>query len=608
MKLKLLNIIVILAVSLNVMAADPVRFSASAPSTVILDKPFQLIYSLNASGKDLKLPDLANFEILAGPFQSYSQSTEIINGKTTSSVSYSYTYTLMPQKTGTFTIPSGSIVVDGKKYTSNGVTVKVLPADDNSTKSQGNSQSNAGSKSVSNDRIFVRAQISRTNVYEQEPILVTYKLYTLVDVVGINNVKLPDFNGFMKQDFKQDANSQLSYENYNGKNYGTIILHQVLLYPQHAGEIIIDKSSFETVLRIENQRQARSIFDDFFDSYTNVTKTLTTPASKISVKALPSNKPANFSGIVGKVSMSSSISSTNVKTNDAITLKVVISGSGNLKMLKNPEFELPDGFESFDPKVVNNFKTSATGMSGTKTIEYMFIPRNSGEFEIPATGFSYFDTDSKQYKTLSTPAYKVNVQKGSGSDNAVATGTFINKEDVKQLAKDIRYIETDNVIPGQPTQAYIGTYLCWLFYIIPLFLGLGAFVLLRKQLRDNSDMTLMRNKKANRVAQKRLKVAKKMLTEGNKDLFYEEIMKAVWNYLSDKLNIPLANLTKENVTEELKKIGIETEKINSIIGILHTCEFARFAPSGGQNEMGNLYEETIEIISEIESSIKNRKK
>lgn len=610
MKFKILNIVLFLAISLQLVAADQVRFSASAPSTVILDRPFQLVYSLNASGKDLKIPDLQNFEVLAGPFQSYSQSTQIINGRTSSSVSYSYTYTLLPQKTGTYTIPSGSINVDGQKYTSNGLTIKVLPADDNSTKSQGNSQSNSSkSTSVSGDKIFVKAQVSKTSVYEQEPVLVTYKLYTLLDVAGINNVKLPDFNGFMKQDFKQDGNSQLSYENFNGRNYGTIVLHQVLLYPQHAGEIVIDKATFETIVRIQNQNQPRSIFDDFFDSYTNVTKNLATQPVKISVKALPANKPAGYSGVVGRLSMSSNISSSNVKANEAVTIKVVISGSGNLKMIKNPEFQFPDGFELYDPKVTNNFKSTTSGMTGNKVIEYMFIPRHSGEFEIPATSFSYFDTESKQYKVLQTPVFKLNVQKGDGNESTtVATGTFVNKEDVKQLAKDIRYIDTYQITPGQPTEVLVGTWLSWIMYIIPLFAGLGAFVVLRKRWRETSDIVLMRNKKANRVALKRLKLAKKLLDEGKKDLFYEEIMKAMWNYLSDKLNIPVANLTKENVVEEINKFNVDSTITNSILSILNTCEFARFAPTGGQQEMGNLFDETLNTITELENSINNRKK
>ena len=610
MKLRILSIVLLLTATLSSFAQEPVKFSASAQSTVILDKPFQLSYTLNAAGKDLRTPEFQFFDVLAGPFQSYSQSTQIINGRTSSSVTYTYTFTLLAQKTGTFTIPSASIMVDGKKYTSNGLTIKVLPADDNSAASSKNqnNQQNGGGSAVSGDKIFVKAIVSKSNVYEQEPVLVTYKLYTLVDVVGLNNIKLPDFNGFMKQDFKQDENSQLSYENFNGRNYGTIVLHQVLLYPQHAGEITIDRANFEAVIRIQNQRQVRSIFDDFFDSYTNVTKNLVTPATKIMVKALPAAKPAGYSGVVGKLNMDAKISAVQVNANDAVTIKVTISGIGNLKLLKNPEFQFPDGFELYDPKVSNNFKTTTAGISGSKVIEYMFIPRHSGDFEIPSTSISYFDTGINQFRTLQTPAFKLNVQKGNGTETTVATGTFVNKEDVKQLGKDIRYIDTKNVSIGKEDEAYVGTYICWLLYLIPLFLGLGAFVLLRKQLRENSNITLLRNKKANRQAQKRLKLAAKFLNEGKRDLFHEEVMKAVWNYLSDKLSIPVANLTKENVISELDKLNIPSETTEQFINILNTCEFARFAPPGGEQEMGNLYNDTANAISELENTLKVRKK
>ena len=388
-----LLILSLLLTSTGVLLANDVKFTASAPSTVIADKPFQLVYTVNASAKDLSVGDLSNFEVLAGPFRSQSSSYQIINGKSSSSVSLSFTYTLQAGKTGTFTIPPASIVVEGQKYTSNGLSVKVLPPDDNSnaqTRNQANEQSkSASSQTVSNDKIFVRTSVSKTNVYEQEPILVTYKLYMLVDVVGMNNMKLPDFNGFMKQEFDQNQNKQLSYENFNGKNYGTIVLYQVLLYPQRSGEIMIDKAQFDAVVRIQNQTRVRSIFDDFFESYSNANKTLIAPGSKILVKPLPGSKPASFSGTVGNLTMNSSISSENVKANEAITLKIVISGSGNMKMIKNPEIKFPDGFETYDPKVVNNFKTSTSGVSGTKIIEYMFIPRHSGEYEIPEAEFSY---------------------------------------------------------------------------------------------------------------------------------------------------------------------------------------------------------------------------
>lgn len=606
MKNKILLLTLLTFITLSSWAADAVKFSATAPSTVIVDKPFQLVYTVNANSKDLRVPDFNNFEILAGPFQSTSSSYQIVNGKTYSSLTITYTYTLQGLKTGTFTVPSASIVVDGQKYTSNGLSIKVLPADDNSaaaSKSSQEQQSSAAGKAISNERIFIRTNVSKTSVYEQEPIHVTYKLYTLVDVVGMNNMKLPDFNGFMKQELDQNQNKQLSYENFNGKNYGTIVLYDVLLYPQRSGEILIDKANFDAVIRIQNQTQVRSIFDDFFDSYTNVNKNLIAPASRISVKPLPGNKPEGFSGMVGKLSMNSSISSENVKANDAITLKIVISGTGNLKMIKNPEIELPEGFDTYDPKVVNNFKTTASGISGNKTIEYTLIPRHSGEYEIPSSLISYFDIDSKTYKTLSTSVYKIKVAKGEGGENT-AVGTYVTKEDVKQLGKDIRYINIEDIELKKETEPLVGTLIGWLFYIVPLLIALALFFVMKKQTRENANVEFIKNKRANKIARKRLNLAQKLLNEGKKDQFYEEVLKAVWTYLSDKLAIPAASLTKEKVEEELGSRSVDASLIKEFIELLNTCEFARYAPNTGQQEMGNLYADAMNTISKLESLIR----
>lgn len=606
MKHKILLLTLLLVATFGVRADEPVRFTASAPSTVILDKPFQLVYTVNASGKDLRVPEFNNFEILAGPFESRSSSYQIVNGKTSSSVSISYTYTLQGLKTGTYSFPPASIVVDGQKYTSNGLSIKVLPEDDNSASksSQGSqSGSTSSSQSISNENIFIRTSVSRTDVYEQEPILVSYKLYTLVDVVGMNNMKMPDFNGFMKQELDQNQNKQLSYENFNGKNYGTIVLYQVLLYPQRTGEIMIDKANFEAVIRVQNKTQVRSIFDDFFDSYTNVSKNLVAPASKITVHALPGNKPAGYNGTVGHFSISSAISSGQVKENEAVTIKVNISGNGNMKLIKNPEIKFPDGFELYDPKVNNNFKTTTSGVSGTKTIEYMFIPRHTGNFDIPAAELTYFDVLDKTYKTLRTQGYRLVVMKGEGGENAVA-GAYVSKEDVKQLGKDIRFIETHPFRLSKETEPIFGTLTGWLLYIIPLVVACVLFLVFRKQTQENANIEFVKNKKANKLARKRLKLAQKLLGEGKKDQFYEEVLKAVWNYLSDKLAIPAASLTKERVETELSIKGVQSDAIKQFIDILNTCEFARYAPNSGQQEMGNLYAETIQAISNLESIIK----
>lgn len=593
--------------------ADDVSFTASAPSTVILNEPFQLTYTVNASGsKDLRAPEMADFDILAGPFTSRSSSVSIVNGKRSATVTVTYTYTLMAKKEGTFTIPSAGISIGKDKYTSNGLKVKVLPPDEKSNQSQNNAgqqQASARSSSgsnISSDDVFIRTQVSKTNVYEQECILLTYKLYTLVDVTQFtNNTKLPDYSGFLKQEIEQSSNKQLSYEHYNGHNYGTVILMQELLYPQHTGTIEIDKATFEAVIRVQNRSQVRSIFDDFFDSYTNVTKMLVAPGVKINVNALPAGKPSSYTGGVGRFNINSSISTNKLKTNEAVTIKLTISGTGNMKLLKTPAVDFPEGFEPYDPKIENNFKNTTSGVSGSKTIEYLAIARSTGTYTVPPVEFAYFDTQDKTYKTLRTPEYQIVVEKGEGdADGTAVVGTYISKEDVKLISTDIRYINTDKLVLDKADNIEFGSLNFWLAYLIPFITSILLFIFFRKQIKEKADIAKVNLKKANKVAQQRLKQAQKYWKEGKKNEFYDEILRALWTYLSYKLSMPMANLNKENVANELKQHGVAQEQVDVFLNILNTCEYARYAPINSDDPMGDLYNQVAKEISNLEESIK----
>ena len=426
MKHKLLIVLTFVGIALNVFA-DEVVFKAQAPSQVIVGRPFQLTYSVNQRSRDLRAPEFTDFDVLAGPYTSTSSSTSFVNGHRTSSFTQTYTYTLMAQKAGTFTISPAVVKVDGENVQSNGVRITVLPEDEQ-PQQQGSQSSAAGNQSqqsqsgspgsVSSENLFVRTIASKTRVHEQECLMISYKLYFAnVDVAQLtNNTKLPEFTGFLKQDLEQ-GEIQTNLEHYNGRNYQTAVLYRTILYPQHSGDITIDPAKFEAVLRVQTQQRSRSIFDDFFGTYTNVTKMLTAPGVTIHVDALPSGKPAGFSGGVGRFSLTPSISQTEVQTNDAVTIKLDITGTGNMKLLKTPAIDWPEGFEPYDPKVTNNFNTTANGVSGTKSIEYLAIPRNAGEYTIPAVAFSYFDIDEKIYKTLHTPEYTIHVKRGAGSSS-----------------------------------------------------------------------------------------------------------------------------------------------------------------------------------------------
>lgn len=608
MNRKLLSIIFILLATVCVAQADEVTFKASAPSSVILNKPFQLVYTVNASAKDLRAPELHDFDILAGPFESRSSSTQFINGKRSSSSTHTFTYTLMAKKEGTFTIPAATVSVKGNKYTSNGLKIKVLPPDETPSGEQSNDRGRVDQPSgnaISNDNLFVRTIVSKTNVYEQECIVLTYRLYTLVDVRQFTGSKFPDFTGFLKQDIDLSDNNQLTYEHYNGRNYASAILAQMLLYPQHDGDIKIDDATFDAVVRVQNRSQVRSIFDDFFDTYTNVTKTLRAPGVTIHVKSLPQGKPASYSGVVGTFDMNSSLTSSSVTTNEAITLKIEIAGSGNMKLIKSPEIEFPAGLEVYDPKVTNQFKNTSSGMSGKKTIEYLIIPRASGTYNIPSVEWSYFDTKTGAYKTLRTEAYTLNVSKGANDTVTGPVGvTYVGKEDVKQLSTDIRYIHTGPVTLTEESELLFGTWRYWLYYLVPLVLTVVLFVFFRKQIRENADIVKVKNKKANKMAQRRLKLAQKLWKEDKKEAFYEEVLKAVWNYLGDKLSMPTSSLNRDNVAGELERRSVPAELIDELVKVLDTCEYARYAPIAGENPMGELYEQVVNLISSLDEKIK----
>ncbi len=612
---KSLYIILFLGIALSAFAEDVV-FKAQAPSQVIVGRPFQLTYSVNQRSRDLRAPEFTDFDYLAGPYTSTSSSTSFVNGHRSSSFTQTYTYTLMAQKAGTFTIGPATVKVDGENYQSNGVRIQVLPEDEQPTAQQPQQQSPANQRTqatqssqgenVSSENLFVRTVASKTRVHEQEALMITYKLYFAnVDVAQLtNNTKLPEFTGFLKQDIEQ-GEIQTQLEHYNGRNYQTAVLYRTILYPQHSGDIKIDPAKFEAVLRVQTRQQVRSIFDDFFGSYTNVTKMLTAPGVTIHVAALPSGKPAGFSGGVGKFSITPSISQTEIQTNDAVTIKLDITGAGNMKLLKTPAIDWPEGFEPYDPKVTNNFNTTTAGVSGTKSIEYLAIPRSAGEYTIPPLTFSYFDIEDKAYRTLSTPEYTIHVKRSgasehSGSDNDGAVVSYTHKEDIKQLGTDIRYIDTKPLnITHRKSQITNYNHL-WLCYVVPLILAIVLLIILRKRIKENADITRVRYKRANKVAQKRLKAAAAALKANDKDHFYEEIERAAWTYLSDRLSIPTAELNKDNIAALLHEKRVSEDLINEVKNVLSTAEFARYAPSN-DHAMDDLYTATTNLINNLEN-------
>jgi len=587
--------------------ADNITFTANAPEVVVSGDQFRLSYTINSQKvRDFRAPSIKEFEVLMGPSRSTQSSTQIINGNVTSTSTITFTYILMAGKEGTYKIPGATIVADGNNYTSNSVEIKVLPPDQSSGAGSGNSRNSsrnqANSGKITDKELFMMATASKTNVYEQEAILLTYKIYTQVNLTELRG-DIPDLKGFHTQEVELPNQKTWTLEHYNGRNYNTTIWRQLVLFPQQTGKIEIPSVTFEGT--VSQMVASADPFDAFFNggNYVNITKNLVTPKLTINVKELPAGKPANFSGGVGEFTLSSSISTQELKTNDAVTIKLVISGTGNMKLINTPEVGFPQDFEIYDPKVDNKFNLTRNGLAGNKVIEYLAIPRHAGTYTIPPIEFSYFDLKSQSYKTLKTDAYTLNVAKGEGNADQVVAN-FTSKEDLKVLGQDIRYIKTGNTRLTQKDDYFYGSTSYWLWYIVPLALFIAFMVIYRKQAMENANVAKVRTKKANKVATKRMKNAGKLLAEKKSEAFYDEVLKALWGYISDKLSIPVSQLSKDNIEEELQKHQVADELIKEFINNLNDCEFARYAPGNQDEKMDKIYSSAIEVISKMENSIK----
>lgn len=620
---RILTIVLFAAIALSTFGEDVV-FRAQAPAQVIVGRPFQMSYTVNQRAKDMLAPEFDGFDYIAGPYTSQSSSTSFVNGKRTSSFQLTYTYTLMAQKEGTFNIPPAVITVGSAQYTSNGVKITVLPEDQPQGGNNGGNSSQQQATAVGKQaapqttgsgreegNIFVRTLVSRTKVYEQEAISLSYRLY----VAGAefkqftNNMTFPDFTSFLQQKLNtQDAQWEL--ENYNGRNYQAVTFYSILLYPQKSGDIQIDPAMFEAVLLVPNQARSRSIFDDFFNSYTSATRMLRAPGVTIHVQPLPAGKPASFAGGVGQFRMDAKLSSTDVKANEAVTLTLTVRGAGNMKLLKNPAVEWPEGFEQYDPKVTNNIKTSTSGMSGTRTVEYLAIPRAAGEYTIPSVEFTYFDTEKGSYQTLRSPEYTLHIARGAGEPDGGGTvvNNYVTKEDIKELGSDIRYISAADFKPSERSVARKVSFGSWqmlALYVCPLVIALLLFVVFRKRIRENADLTRVRYRQANSVARKRLKKAKSLIHQANggstsgSEAFYEEIERAAMQYLSHRLTIPTAELNKDSITATLRERGVDEQLIARTNRVLQDAAFARYAPAMGIKP-DELYRQTEQMINDLE--------
>ena len=592
----------ILLISLPVAAQD-VSVDVEYPAVVNAGQQFSVAWTVNSGGGEFSTPPFTGFTKLVGPQTSTSSVTQIINGKMSQKVTYTYVYFLQAGRAGKFVIPPAIFTLKGKTFLSDSMRIEVIPSSSGQqggASSGGASQAPQDVESSGND-IFVNIALTRKDVYIGEYIVATVKIYTRVNLAGINDIKYPAFNGFLKGDIETPQLSSLRQENVNGTIYGTGVIQQFILYPQVTGELTIDPVQISILLQ-QKSGQTDPFFGDFFQSVQTVPKTVSSKALKIRVRPLPGVQPAGFSGIVGRLEIKSSLSKESLKVNDAVNLKYVISGSGNLKVAAKPELKLSPDIEVYDPEITDNLKNTANGTTGDKTFNYLLIPRHHGDYKIPSIEYSYFNTASGRYETLRTDEFTLHVTKGDDQNTGITVYGGVSKEDVKYLGKDIRFIRTNKGTLRQTGNILVKKQSYYTIFALALIIFLAVLFVRREHIRRNSDVTLVKNRKAGKVAIKRLQTAAACLKDEQLDKFYEEMLKAMWGYLSDKLSIPVSELTRINALTALSEIGIDQERINSLNHILDTCEYARFAPSASEAEAETIYENASLFINSVENS------
>lgn len=583
-----------------------VRFTTSAPEAVVEGEQFRLSFKVNTQDvSDFKAPVFNGFDVLMGPSRSVESSFSMVNGKTTQSSSITYTYILSATKPGTYTIPGASIRSEGQVYKSNSVRLRVLKADASAAQS---SQSGGATRmhtqqsgsQITGKDLFITVTANKKRVFEQEAILLTYKVYSLVNLTQLAG-NMPDLDGFHTQEIPLPQQKSMTMEHFNGRNYGTVVWRQYLLFPQRSGKLKVPAVEFEGL--VVQQNAAIDPIDAFFngaDLTTEVKKKIVAPGMEIQVDPLP-DRPANFSGAVGQFSIESAlIPEQELKSNDALTLRLTVSGTGNMKLLTAPKVNFPKDFEAYDPKVTDNTRLERNGVTGNKVFEYVAVPRYKGDYEIPAVEFCYFDPQSKSYKTIKTQPYKIKVAQGNSRPASDAAA----QKELELLNSDIRYIKSGDADLQPVEDLFFCSASYWTSLAVLLILLIAISAFLRVQGKNRQNVARMKGKRANSVATKRLKAARKLLEKQQADSFYEEVLKALWGYVSDKLTIPVAELNKENIQQRLMEHNVEDTLAIRFNDVLNACEFARFAPGDPQATMDKIYQDAVAVISELENVIK----
>jgi len=596
MKNILRHIITIIAICFaSISYAQDFKFTAATSHTAVsTGDRFQIEFAANDKFTNFKAPNLSNFRVLSGPNQSTNMSW--VNGKTSATIKYSYI--LMAVKEGEFTIAPAVCAYKGEAYSTNSLKIKVAKgANIQSSGAKTNQKSNVNKEDISKD-IFIKSSVNKRTVYQGEQLIASYKLYTKVNIAGNELVKNADLTGFWSQEIDL-GQTQWTQEIIGGYRWNVATIRKIVLFPQRSGNLEIDPLEMKFIVqRRVNGGGGNSVFDQFFGRVENVEHSL--KSSPIKIKVLPhpeNNKPLSFTGAVGQLKMNSSLSSSSVKANEAINLKIKVSGKGNIPLVDDLNIEFPDDFETYDPKVNDNIKTSHNGVTGSREYDYLIIPRHAGTFTIDPIEFSYFDPATKKYKTITSEPFTINVEKGEGND-ANITYSGVNKEDVEILGNDIRYIHLTPIKVTHTSSEFYNSILFYILLILAPILFILALIFRNKIRVAQQDVVGRKSKKAGKIASKHLAVAKKSLTAGEQKEFYENISKALFGYVSDKLNIALSELNKENIAQKLIDIKVSEATTKELMSTLELCEMARFAPISVSEQ--EIFDKAETIINQIE--------
>lgn len=599
-----------------VVAFGQSEIQVEAPNVVAADEQFNVTFIIEGEGNptDFQWSAGSGFQVLWGPQSGRSTSIQIINGKRTKSVQSTYTYVLRPVGTGRYSIPAATAKLDGKEISSQEKSIQVAAAGAASQPSSQSSQSSGGNAAQQSQRqqtgiqdsdIFLKMELSRTKVVVGEPVIATLKLYQRVNVAGFENVSFPTFNGFWSQEVEAPTNIEFAREVVDGQIYNAALLRKFVLIPQQQGQIKIDPAEMVCLVNVRVSSAGHSIFDGFFDDYRTIRKKVSSGAATVNVSPLPSGAPASFAGGVGTFDISARVSKDTLKTHEAASLIVTVSGKGNVSLLETPKVNFPPDMEVYDTKISD--KVDRNGLSGSKQYEFPFIPRSHGDFVIEPISYSYYDVNKGRYVTLRTEALPFTVERGNETD---ASGIVISspmQKDVRNLGSDVRYISTSDPDLSRKGHFFVGSAVFFILSALMLVLAFAAWFIFRKMAARRADVVGSKNRKARKMALKRLTLAETFLKRNLYTAFYEELHKALLGFVSDKLNMPLAELSRERIAESLKSANVDAPLVDTFIGILDACEFARYAPDAGNEAMAAHYEEALNAIVSIDSKMKERK-